>query len=107
MPVVIRHLSVRFKDLSDIRILHLTVTDDHESPLGAVFETHLPKCKVDILGTSGGADSELVHLPISPLFEALTKIVVSCSASLSTVVQRLYVPRLDAFILAVGLPPLH
>ena len=58
MSVFIRHLSVRFQDLSNIRLLHLSVFDDSDSPLGSMYNTHLPKTKNDILGSNGGADSK-------------------------------------------------
>ena len=57
---VIRCLTVRFVDLSNIRLSHLSVIDDFDSPLGAAYSIHLPKSKNDILGTSGGANSELL-----------------------------------------------
>jgi hypothetical protein len=55
MMVVIRWISSRCCNLLDIRLAHLAVYDDSDSPLGAVLRFFLPKQKGDPLGSNGGA----------------------------------------------------
>ena len=55
MMVVIRFLSSRCCTLIDIKLAHVVVADDPDSPIGAVFRFFIPKHKADRLGTNGGA----------------------------------------------------
>jgi hypothetical protein len=55
MLVVIRFLSCRCCTLLSITLLHLTVVDDVDSPLGATLRFFLVVCKGDPMGTNGGA----------------------------------------------------
>ena len=55
MMVVIRFLSCRCCTLIEIKLAHISVADDSDSPLAAVMRFFLPKHKADRLGTNGGA----------------------------------------------------
>lgn len=55
MIVVIRFLACRCCNLLDITLLHLSVQDDADSPIGAALRFFLPRQKGDPLGSNGGA----------------------------------------------------
>ena len=55
MMGTIRFLACRLCTLVDIRLAHISVADDSDSPLQAVLRFFLPKHKADRLGSNGGA----------------------------------------------------
>ena len=55
MLVVIRFLACRCTTLLDMRVVHVTVADDDDSPLGTATRFFIPKQKGDPLSSNGGA----------------------------------------------------
>ena len=55
MMVSIRFLACRSETLREIRLSHVSVVDDDDSPIGVALRIFLPKSKGDPLGKNGGA----------------------------------------------------
>lgn len=108
MTVVIRFLSCRFCTLSDIRLSHLTVADDEDSPIGAAFRIFIPKHKADPLGSNGGAamravsESLLLRLPSVSAIYALHDL-----CAVSSTIQLQHLPCTYDFILGASRPAIY
>jgi len=55
MLVLVRFLACRCCTLLDIRLSHVRIIDDDDSPLGAAVRIFIPRQKGDPLASNGGA----------------------------------------------------